>query len=948
MGKKGLQSKEDKQLAFQEEEKNLSAVEDRIHEIISEKRKVVKAYDTQIQAITIVDDSDRQQRIRLMEQRNLQKEYLEDYSSYVDSPYFGHMDMSDDEADYSFFVGTKGLTNEGKTIILDWRSQMGRTFYDKQKTSYVVEGKKYDLSLRRATDIKKGKLISVNTEYDSVNVSLDGKVIDPFLLSVLADKRRNRKLTNIIRTIQQNQNEIIGKPVDENYIVQGCAGSGKTMILLHRLSYIAFNYPKTDFARVCIITPNESFNLQIDDLSRELGLDKIRKYTMESLYSGLINSRSRIDTDVSNGSRVQKVSVNGKEIISEKLLRDDMLAYLYSDEFFNDVVKWYTDLEKALLPQINGDVYAALQRNQIAIEKPKHLRFREVSILRGAMDPLIDEHIQAEKSISEKEKELEISREKMLNLQLQVQDGNKNLDDQQQALRNTINADLITLQKESALETTSIDQLKKDVEVKLTEKNVLLVEISESERLTALLNLSPEEIIQSESLLTGIEVDNKAECLELYNRIQLLQSQLQKVAAYNFGKRRRLTNEIADLENELKEIVNNNLQRARVIDAEKTDSLKKQLSGIENELQMMQTILGQKSNEQRQRKAKIDVYQILYDLFSTQSFPDLKRNLSPDDYDLCEDLIATYEKALEKHGILQRNLVTAKAKESRLIEEINTAQNKLLDLEDYNQLIEARTKLNAMDISNLRAELRAKIQAIYERHGQVYSGEVKYRHQLYLLLLLCTMYYGPASNAGYYLNIDEAQDLAPMELRLLRGVLGKKTVFNLYGDVNQAIYNYKGIQDWEDVMSIVPSSLYVLNENYRNTVEITDYCNHVFDAEVTAIGLHGAPVKELDFRESIQEIDNLFRTVRPLPRIAVIYKNGLKIIREKIDAVIKSKHVFNRIEKSSISVITTEEAKGLEFDAVLVIKNNMTINEEYISYTRALDNLIITALPSDN
>ncbi len=47
---------------------------------------------------------------------------------------------------------------------------------------------------------------------------------------------------------------------------------------------------------------------------------------------------------------------------------------------------------------------------------------------------------------------------------------------------------------------------------------------------------------------------------------------------------------------------------------------------------------------------------------------------------------------------------------------------------------------------------------------------------------------------------------------------------------------------------------------------------------------------------------------------------------------------------SPVSVITIEEAKGLEFDAVLVVDNYMNINEKYVAYTRALDNLIITTL----
>lgn len=54
---------------------------------------------------------------------------------------------------------------------------------------------------------------------------------------------------------------------------------------------------------------------------------------------------------------------------------------------------------------------------------------------------------------------------------------------------------------------------------------------------------------------------------------------------------------------------------------------------------------------------------------------------------------------------------------------------------------------------------------------------------------------------------------------------------------------------------------------------------------------------------------------------------------------------YHKIESDAISVITVEEAKGLEFDAVVVLENNMSVNERYLAYTRALDHLIITAIP---
>ena len=87
----------------------------------------------------------------------------------------------------------------------------------------------------------------------------DGTV-DEFLIKILLDKKDSNELTDIIYTIQENQNKIIRANQNESFIVQGCAGSGKTMILLHRLSYLKFNKKLPDYDKIKIITPNKLFS----------------------------------------------------------------------------------------------------------------------------------------------------------------------------------------------------------------------------------------------------------------------------------------------------------------------------------------------------------------------------------------------------------------------------------------------------------------------------------------------------------------------------------------------------------------------------------------------------------------------------------------------------------------------------------------------------------------
>ena len=66
---------------------------------------------------------------------------------------------------------------------------------------------------------------------------------DDFLTKYLA-KNKEIVLGEIIATIQKEQNEIIRDTPWHSVIVQGVAGSGKTTVAMHRISYILYNYPE--------------------------------------------------------------------------------------------------------------------------------------------------------------------------------------------------------------------------------------------------------------------------------------------------------------------------------------------------------------------------------------------------------------------------------------------------------------------------------------------------------------------------------------------------------------------------------------------------------------------------------------------------------------------------------------------------------------------------------
>lgn len=306
---------------FKEEEKHLE-------ETLGTIKKIIKSYDFKISEIQseledyrIYDSGDRDRKLLLFKDRDRKKEYRDQYAACLPSPYFGRVDLSRVNSKgvstsyQTYYVGNEGIQDDTEPIVIDWRTPLGNFYY--VQPDYVLQnnGMMYRLDLRRQLMISNGKLLECITNYDSADLSDFGDVVDPFLRMVLQDKRRQNRLTDIIKTIQSNQNEIIRLPIKSNFIIQGCAGSGKTMILLHRLSYLVYNNKNLPLSQVKILTPNKYFNLYINDLSKELGLDGIERLTVEEFYALLIQKFTRAKEEPAL-------------VVSEKGLKEELLRVL--------------------------------------------------------------------------------------------------------------------------------------------------------------------------------------------------------------------------------------------------------------------------------------------------------------------------------------------------------------------------------------------------------------------------------------------------------------------------------------------------------------------------------------------------------------------------------------------------------------------------------------------
>lgn len=303
----------------------------------------------------------------------------------------------------------------------------------------------------------------------------------------------------------------------------------------------------------------------------------------------------------------------------------------------------------------------------------------------------------------------------------------------------------------------------------------------------------------------------------------------------------------------------------------------------------------------------------------------------------------------------ERRLRTERAALPELESICTSAENRLRQTEglkidkdtlDAFHSIKTKTeKLGPKDIyqatvSNLFDPLNDQVEERFRNVFQRAGGT--HRYDLYLLLRFAMLFYGRTTGEARIICIDEGQDITPNEYRMMQEVNGNQAVFNVFGDTLQLLKPNRGISDWQTVAEILHGAeRYILNENYRNTNQITQYCNAYFQMDVQQTGADGREVKEID-RRYLEKYLSEFSSEEN--RCAVILPRAVKkdtyIERNQLPENIRGV-IGNGIGRGLIAIVYVDEVKGVEFDSVFVVPNGMTRNEKYIAFTRALSELTV-------
>ncbi|PGQ79690.1 HelD family protein [Priestia megaterium] len=247
------------------------------------------------------------------------------YLQILETPYIGRLDYEDEFGKEICYIGKFPVVKDHtKDIVYDWRSPIGDLYYGfhggtgKEKVKSPLGDNEVTVLLKRDLIIKERKIKSFKDTVSEMfrqkgNVSTkagDDTYVDDYLSNLLTVSSSEHQLKDIIASIQRDQNNLIRLDMSKPIIIQGAAGSGKSTIALHRISYLLYRFEKQLRAEnILIIGPNEMFLSYIHNIVPELQLEKVSRSTFNSVAQMILPEMNTLpDLHLLLGNIVEKKS----------------------------------------------------------------------------------------------------------------------------------------------------------------------------------------------------------------------------------------------------------------------------------------------------------------------------------------------------------------------------------------------------------------------------------------------------------------------------------------------------------------------------------------------------------------------------------------------------------------------------------------------------------------
>ena len=291
----------------QQEQQRLSDVLTSIEETARQNRAKIARHD----AYTTELEKERLESVNWHEKNSLTEKLIEndkfDPAKYLtsfqmtDTPYFGIVGINDSDRKIGakeYLIGKQGfVSHDNRALVVDWRkAPISRFFYDfdpGDEYFETIQGREREgvITRRDTVEIAKRSLRRMECGDDLYELGNGGWVKNAKQFHTTSDTKaanQDHRMVDIVSLISPDQFHMItAEATDGCTLITGGAGSGKTVVSLHRLSCLQFNDPDRFSPDRCLVL---MFNKVLRNYVRQTSADLLGSTRVDTFSAWALNA----------------------------------------------------------------------------------------------------------------------------------------------------------------------------------------------------------------------------------------------------------------------------------------------------------------------------------------------------------------------------------------------------------------------------------------------------------------------------------------------------------------------------------------------------------------------------------------------------------------------------------------------------------------------------------
>jgi DNA helicase II / ATP-dependent DNA helicase PcrA len=237
------------------------------------------------------------------------RKYLIEFEQKA-SPYFGVIGIKDSDPRIgakTYLIGKQMLMDGNRVVIVDWRrAEISQLFYDfEQDEEYEATIRGVDregtITLKTKIGIDRGVLHRIETPAETYELSAGAwrkkgtPDAQPASSAVVKAELSDHRMVDIVSLVSAAQFGMITKHSAGCTYLTGSAGTGKTTVALHRLSYLQFNEPELFRPGRCLVL---MFNRTLRDYVKKTSTELLGSTRVDTFSAWSLTALSALGVTV--------------------------------------------------------------------------------------------------------------------------------------------------------------------------------------------------------------------------------------------------------------------------------------------------------------------------------------------------------------------------------------------------------------------------------------------------------------------------------------------------------------------------------------------------------------------------------------------------------------------------------------------------------------------------